>query len=311
MGLHWLGAATGRRQGRPPPPPPPVVFSSAALTPTKRQALRQMQRKRTLCIVGELAVFAVLLALLVVYSFRLRRKNTQYARWSSSWVMILLSVLLVIVGLAVFVTFYYYRARRDWILDPTTDDVLVRSAAGRDGGMMRWGFLRIAGRQRRRHHQHQHQHQPQHSQQQHQQQPWLQAHGRNSRAWREMQARQSPRLSSSSSEAPQTWTAAELLEIRARERTFDGAYWRTSVGLLGASLVVLRVFGLAFFPVGLVFLALGLGFMAIGLARRLRLISRDRHAQGPVFVTSGGTVALSGAMCIAAYSALLVLLLRI
>ncbi|KAJ1736163.1 hypothetical protein LPJ61_000122 [Coemansia biformis] len=112
-------------------------------------------------------------------------------------------------------------------------------------------------------------------------------------------------------EEPQTWTAAELLEIRARERTFDGAYWRTSVGLFGASLVVLRVFGLEFFPVGLVFLALGLGFMGIGLARRLRLISRDQHAHSPVFVTSGGTVAVSAAMCIAAYSALLVLLLRI
>ncbi|KAJ2701498.1 hypothetical protein H4R19_005408, partial [Coemansia spiralis] len=61
------------------------------------------------------------------------------------------------------------------------------------------------------------------------------------------------------SEEPQTWTAAELLEIRARERTFDGAYWRTSVGLFGAALIVLRVFGLVFYPVGLVFLALGLG----------------------------------------------------
>ncbi|KAJ2079527.1 hypothetical protein H4R24_003727 [Coemansia sp. RSA 988] len=113
------------------------------------------------------------------------------------------------------------------------------------------------------------------------------------------------------SEVAQTWTAAELLEVRARERTFDGAYWRTAVGLFGASLVVLRVFGLAFFPVGLVFLALGLGFLGIGLVRRRKLISCDLHAQSPTFTTSGTTVVLSGVMCISAYIALLVLLLRI
>ncbi|KAJ2747222.1 hypothetical protein GGI20_000743 [Coemansia sp. BCRC 34301] len=109
---------------------------------------------------------------------------------------------------------------------------------------------------------------------------------------------------------PQTWTPEELLEMRARERTFDGAYWRTSVGLFGAALVILRVFGIAFFPVGMVFLALGVGFLAIGLTRRRNLIARDTHAHAPLFVTSGGTVLLSGAMCLAAYTVLLVLLWR-
>ncbi|KAJ2664745.1 hypothetical protein IWW48_000693 [Coemansia sp. RSA 1200] len=107
-----------------------------------------------------------------------------------------------------------------------------------------------------------------------------------------------------------TWSAAELLEVRARERTFDGAYWRTSIGLFGASLIILRVFGLAFFPVGIVFLVLGLGFLAIGLVRRHKLLGRTPFADEPVFVTSGGTVVLSGAMCISAYVVLLVLLLR-
>ncbi|KAJ2454582.1 hypothetical protein EV183_001453 [Coemansia sp. RSA 2336] len=111
-------------------------------------------------------------------------------------------------------------------------------------------------------------------------------------------------------EGEQTWTAAELLEVRARERTFDGAYWRTAVGLFGASLVVLRVFGLAFFPIGVVFLALGLGFLGIGLVRRHRLLSKDSHAQNPIFVTSGCTVVLTSFICVSAYSALLVLLLR-
>ncbi|KAJ2891196.1 hypothetical protein IWW38_003727 [Coemansia aciculifera] len=109
----------------------------------------------------------------------------------------------------------------------------------------------------------------------------------------------------------QSWTPEELLEMRARERTFDGAYWRTSVGLFGAALVILRVFGMAFFPVGMVFLVLGVGFLAIGLARRRSLIARDTHARAPLFVTSGGTVLLSGAMCLSAYAVLLVLLWRL
>ncbi|KAJ1845499.1 hypothetical protein LPJ57_009234, partial [Coemansia sp. RSA 486] len=93
---------------------------------------------------------------------------------------------------------------------------------------------------------------------------------------------------SEAEQAEPTWSAAELLEVRARERTFDGAYWRTALGLFGASLVILRMFGLSFFPVGLVFLALGLGFLAIGLYRRRQLLNKDAHAHGP-FVTSGKT----------------------
>ncbi|KAJ1797725.1 hypothetical protein LPJ75_006992, partial [Coemansia sp. RSA 2598] len=43
-----------------------------------------------------------------------------------------------------------------------------------------------------------------------------------------------PQSSFSAEQAEQaepTWSAGELLEVRARERTFDGAYWRTSLGL--------------------------------------------------------------------------------
>ncbi|KAJ2550010.1 hypothetical protein EV175_004226 [Coemansia sp. RSA 1933] len=111
--------------------------------------------------------------------------------------------------------------------------------------------------------------------------------------------------------ARRLWSPAELVEVRARERTFDGAYWRTSIGLFGASLIILRVFGLEFFPVGLVFLVLGLGFLAIGLVRRHKLLGCTPFADEPVFVTSGGTVLLSAAMCVSAYVVLLVLLVRI
>ncbi|KAJ2374555.1 hypothetical protein IW150_003042 [Coemansia sp. RSA 2607] len=137
--------------------------------------------------------------------------------------------------------------------------------------------------------------------------PWLSTRGNNTRAWRQMQRQNKPHISpkdlrSGSSthsndaveaeSAEPTWSAEELLEVRARERTFDGAYWRTSVGLFGASLVILRVFGVSFFPVGLVFLALGLGFLAIGLFRRYKLLNKDAHAQGPFLVKRNGYISL-------------------
>ncbi|KAJ2577084.1 hypothetical protein GGH19_001637, partial [Coemansia sp. RSA 1807] len=340
---------------------PRITFNADLLSAAKARALRQALRNRLIWAAVELVLLLILLALLVFHSFRLhhRRDNT-YSQWSSSWVMILLSVLLVVVALSMFVTFYHFRTRLAWIRDPQTTDLAAGNPQGyRQGGssLTVFQFLRrdrttttttLPPVQR---------------------QPWLNAASRNSRAWREMNARQresslssigapgplhshfsdsrdedeylqtrgslavpapahhigslssrkgephspehSPGHSPDGSESAQTWTAAELLEVRARERTFDGAYWRTSVGLFGASLVILRIFGLAFFPVGLVFLALGLGFLGIGLVRRRRLLNHDTHAHSPTFVTSGGTVVLSSAMCITAYTVLLVLLVRI
>lgn len=45
----------------------------------------------------------------------------------------------------------------------------------------------------------------------------------------------------------QTIDVNELVEIRARQRTFDGAYRRTAIGNLGYSLTVLRLFDRRFY----------------------------------------------------------------
>ncbi|KIY67624.1 hypothetical protein CYLTODRAFT_490460 [Cylindrobasidium torrendii FP15055 ss-10] len=48
----------------------------------------------------------------------------------------------------------------------------------------------------------------------------------------------------------------ELVELRARQRTFHGAYSRTALGNLGYALTVLRLFDRRFYKIGLIFLIL-------------------------------------------------------
>ncbi|KAJ2851366.1 hypothetical protein IWW36_001133 [Coemansia brasiliensis] len=157
---------------------------AALLSTVKEQALRRMLRRRLIWITIEVVLLLALLALLILHSFRLRNKNDNaYARWTSSWVMILLSVLLVVMALAVFVTFYHFRTRLTWIRDPGTSDSAVLHPQAHGETESGWARLkRLCGGSRGNESRVQ-VHQPA-------QQPWLSAEGRNSRAWREMQARQ-------------------------------------------------------------------------------------------------------------------------
>ncbi|KDQ55947.1 hypothetical protein JAAARDRAFT_36726 [Jaapia argillacea MUCL 33604] len=45
----------------------------------------------------------------------------------------------------------------------------------------------------------------------------------------------------------------ELVELRARHRTFDGAYRRTALGNLGYSIAILRLFDHRFYRIGLLY----------------------------------------------------------
>lgn len=48
----------------------------------------------------------------------------------------------------------------------------------------------------------------------------------------------------------------ELVEVRARQRTFDGAYGRSALGTLGYALTVLRLFDKRFYNIGIVYTVL-------------------------------------------------------
>jgi len=55
---------------------------------------------------------------------------------------------------------------------------------------------------------------------------------------------------------------SELVEIRARQRTFGGAYARTALGNLGYSLLFLKLFDRRFYKIGLLYAVLA-GFLLL------------------------------------------------
>ncbi|KAJ1782306.1 hypothetical protein LPJ59_006842 [Coemansia sp. RSA 2399] len=196
--------------------------SIALLSPVKENALKRIRKRRLIWISVEVVFFIVLVALLIFHSFRLRNKkdDNTYAQWSSSWVMILLSVLLVVIALAVLVTFYYFRTALSWVLDPTTSDREVMNPNNRDGvrrvgtkflqtnsGQQQQSSTRYAGtgrgpdngdtRMMPRNLLYGVQRDPALMRR-----PWLSVEGRNSRAWRHMRARQRNSSLSSSTASP-------------------------------------------------------------------------------------------------------------
>ncbi|KIY44864.1 hypothetical protein FISHEDRAFT_13338, partial [Fistulina hepatica ATCC 64428] len=64
---------------------------------------------------------------------------------------------------------------------------------------------------------------------------------------------------------------SELTELRARQRTFQGAYSRSALANLGFSLTILRLFDHRFHGVGLLFAILGAAFFVLAFFR-------SRHA---------------------------------
>ncbi|KAH9033059.1 hypothetical protein EDB84DRAFT_1588404 [Lactarius hengduanensis] len=91
----------------------------------------------------------------------------------------------------------------------------------------------------------------------------------------------------------------QLVELRARQRTFNGAYTRTALGNLGYSLAVLRLFDRRFYHIGLLY-----AFLAVFLCERGQSFGRP-------FVTAGRIVALVACVVAATELALLALVLRL
>ncbi|KAN0111563.1 hypothetical protein V8E52_008301 [Russula decolorans] len=127
--------------------------------------------------------------------------------------------------------------------------------------------------------------------------------------------------------------ADELVELRAHQRTYNGAYVRTALGILGYSLAVLRLFDRKFYRIGLLYAALAflLSVCAFLRARHSRHDYADRHDTGdttgtpairtvgqdhkPVigrpFVSAGRIVALVAWIVAATEMVLLVLVLQL
>ena len=68
--------------------------------------------------------------------------------------------------------------------------------------------------------------------------------------------------------APSILTPEELVEIRAAQRTFEGAYIRTSLSQFSFALVVLKIFTSEFYSIGALFAVYGAGVLLVSAYRR-------------------------------------------
>ncbi|GES96565.1 hypothetical protein GLOIN_2v1606190 [Rhizophagus clarus] len=100
---------------------------------------------------------------------------------------------------------------------------------------------------------------------------------------------------------------AELVEIR--QRTFEGAYWRTCLSSFGFALIILRIFEKDFYGIGLIFIAFGGAMLTIAALRRRNNL--DIFDKNKPFVTSGGYVLLTSVVALFTYLALLTLIFRL
>ncbi|KAF2711228.1 hypothetical protein K504DRAFT_454218 [Pleomassaria siparia CBS 279.74] len=112
-------------------------------------------------------------------------------------------------------------------------------------------------------------------------------------------------------------TSAELVEVRAAQRTFEGAYIRTAIGQFSFALIVLKIFTAEFYSIGALFAVYGAGILFTSLLRRhqgnkqfFSEIGED-GLHRKKFRTSGNVVSVLTALSVAAYACLLVLTIRL
>lgn len=112
-------------------------------------------------------------------------------------------------------------------------------------------------------------------------------------------------------------TAEELVEMRAAQRTFEGAYIRTALGQFSFALVVLKIFTSEFYSIGALFATYGVGILLVSLYRRYegnRQFFSEIGEDGlgiKKFRTSGNAVVVLTALSVGAYASLIVLTARL
>lgn len=108
-----------------------------------------------------------------------------------------------------------------------------------------------------------------------------------------------------------------LVEIRASQRTFEGAYIRTAIGQFSFALIVLKIFTREFYSIGALFATYGAGILMVSVYRRYegnrQFFSEigDDGMGRKKFRTSGNAVVVLTALSMVAYATLIVLTVRL
>ncbi|MCJ1247801.1 hypothetical protein MMC30_005016 [Trapelia coarctata] len=112
-------------------------------------------------------------------------------------------------------------------------------------------------------------------------------------------------------------TDEELVEVRAAQRTFEGAYVRTALSQFSFALVVLKIFTSEFYSIGALFAIYGAGVLFASLFRRQQGNKQFFSELGEDglnrkrFRTSGNVVVVLTALSVAAYACLLGLTIKL
>ncbi|CCU76826.1 hypothetical protein BGHDH14_bgh02062 [Blumeria hordei DH14] len=132
------------------------------------------------------------------------------------------------------------------------------------------------------------------------------------------QSSRARRPPSTPSRAAPSTDDCRLVEIRAVQRTFEGAYVRTALGQFSFALVILKMFTREFYGFGALFALHGFGIFSLSIYRRhqaQRLSFSDPSGQGShsqrMFRTSGNFIMVLTAISLATYLALLCLTLHL
>ncbi|CZR34848.1 hypothetical protein H9Q69_005943 [Fusarium xylarioides] len=112
-------------------------------------------------------------------------------------------------------------------------------------------------------------------------------------------------------------TTQELVEVRAAQRTFEGAYVRTALGQFSFALIILKVFTQEFYAIGALFAVYGVAVMLVAIYRRYEGQNQFFTSESPdgslkrKFRTSGNSVLLLTMLSLSAYITLMVLTWRL
>lgn len=108
------------------------------------------------------------------------------------------------------------------------------------------------------------------------------------------------------------FTNSTKLDVRAHQRTYEGAYTRSAVGCLSFSIVIIKLFSKEFLPIGVIYTLYGsiLYFLGVYKVSRVTFFyNPDKDAM--MFKTRGNYVLFLTLISLCSYISLLVLLLRL
>ena len=102
------------------------------------------------------------------------------------------------------------------------------------------------------------------------------------------------------------------LDVRAYQRTYEGAYTRTAIGCLSFSIVIIKLFSKEFLLIGTVYNIYGCLLYFIGVVKSYSVDTYyDPSKKMEMYKTGGNSVLTLSVISLISYIALLVLVIRL